>query len=155
MLFSRISKNLRGSFNSCRGFLSIGDHNHRFLIPHNFHSRGDPTHQVSCFIIRFCFVLFHLICAFWDLISCCPISSLELCCFCFRPFSVNCNLAMRHAGSLLFEFVNITMCLPTVWGYTGSTCHWDWVLVTLPGLGSSNLELSCCKSKWRTCSMVI
>ncbi|XP_047156825.1 solanesyl diphosphate synthase 3, chloroplastic/mitochondrial [Vigna umbellata] len=46
MLFSRISKNLRGSFNSCRGFLSIGDHNHRFLIPHNFHSRGDSTHQV-------------------------------------------------------------------------------------------------------------
>ncbi|WVZ22334.1 hypothetical protein V8G54_000878 [Vigna mungo] len=46
MLFSRISKNLRGSFNSCRGFLSIGDHNHRFLIPHNFHSCGDPTHQV-------------------------------------------------------------------------------------------------------------
>ncbi|ESW27868.1 hypothetical protein PHAVU_003G239100 [Phaseolus vulgaris] len=46
MLFSRISKNLRGSFNSCRWFLSIGDHNHRFLSPHNFHSLGDSTHQV-------------------------------------------------------------------------------------------------------------
>ncbi|XP_027921500.1 solanesyl diphosphate synthase 3, chloroplastic/mitochondrial [Vigna unguiculata] len=46
MLFSRIPKNLRGSFNSCRRFLSIGDHNHRFLTPHNFHSRGDSTHQV-------------------------------------------------------------------------------------------------------------
>ncbi|KAH1249954.1 Solanesyl diphosphate synthase 3, chloroplastic/mitochondrial [Glycine max] len=47
MLFSRISRNLRGSFNSCRWFLSIGDHNHRFLSLHNFHSRGgDSTQQV-------------------------------------------------------------------------------------------------------------
>ncbi|KAG4933432.1 hypothetical protein AAZX31_17G160400 [Glycine max] len=47
MLFSRISKNLRGSFNSCRWFRSIGDHNHCFLSPHNFHSRGgDSTQQV-------------------------------------------------------------------------------------------------------------
>ncbi|KAL3034537.1 hypothetical protein AAZX31_02G200100 [Glycine max] len=48
MLFSQISRNLRGSFNSCRWFLSIEDHNHRFLSLHNFHSRGgDSTQQIK------------------------------------------------------------------------------------------------------------
>ncbi|KAK7331001.1 hypothetical protein VNO77_25209 [Canavalia gladiata] len=46
MLFSRISRNLRGSFNGCRWFLSIGDHNHRFLFSNEFHSRRDSTLQV-------------------------------------------------------------------------------------------------------------
>ncbi|XP_020206027.1 solanesyl diphosphate synthase 3, chloroplastic/mitochondrial [Cajanus cajan] len=46
MLFSRVSKNLRGGFHSCRWFLSTGDHNHRFLFPHKFHSRGDSIRQV-------------------------------------------------------------------------------------------------------------
>ncbi|XP_019422348.1 PREDICTED: solanesyl diphosphate synthase 3, chloroplastic/mitochondrial-like [Lupinus angustifolius] len=32
MLFSRLSKNLRGSFNGCRWFLSVGDRNHHRLV---------------------------------------------------------------------------------------------------------------------------
>ncbi|XP_027345751.1 solanesyl diphosphate synthase 3, chloroplastic/mitochondrial isoform X2 [Abrus precatorius] len=40
MLFSRISRNLRGSFKGCRWFLSLGDHN-----LHKFHSRVDSTQQ--------------------------------------------------------------------------------------------------------------
>ncbi|XP_057416058.1 solanesyl diphosphate synthase 3, chloroplastic/mitochondrial-like isoform X1 [Lotus japonicus] len=46
MLFSRISRNLRGSFNSCRWFLSVGDQNHRFLFSHNVQSHTDSTQQV-------------------------------------------------------------------------------------------------------------
>ncbi|XP_027345750.1 solanesyl diphosphate synthase 3, chloroplastic/mitochondrial isoform X1 [Abrus precatorius] len=42
MLFSRISRNLRGSFKGCRWFLSLGDHN-----LHKFHSRVDSTQQIT------------------------------------------------------------------------------------------------------------
>ncbi|XP_061339996.1 solanesyl diphosphate synthase 3, chloroplastic/mitochondrial-like [Gastrolobium bilobum] len=46
MLFSRISRNLRGSFKGCRWFLSNGDQNHQFLCSHNYQSRRDSTEQV-------------------------------------------------------------------------------------------------------------
>ncbi|CAL5197757.1 unnamed protein product [Lathyrus oleraceus] len=43
MLFSRFSRNLRAAFNGCRCYLSIRDHNHRFLLSH---SHRDSTQQV-------------------------------------------------------------------------------------------------------------
>ncbi|KEH31511.1 putative all-trans-nonaprenyl-diphosphate synthase (geranylgeranyl-diphosphate specific) [Medicago truncatula] len=43
MLFSRISRNLRGAFNGYRRFLSIGENNRRFLFSH---SPADSTEQV-------------------------------------------------------------------------------------------------------------
>ncbi|KAE9607799.1 putative all-trans-nonaprenyl-diphosphate synthase (geranylgeranyl-diphosphate specific) [Lupinus albus] len=47
MLFSRLSKNLRGSFNGYRWFLSLGDRNHhRFLFSHNYESSRNSIQQV-------------------------------------------------------------------------------------------------------------
>lgn len=46
MLFSRFSRNLRAAFNGCRCYLSIRDHNHRFLLSH---SHRDSTQQVPFF----------------------------------------------------------------------------------------------------------
>ncbi|CAI8609326.1 unnamed protein product [Vicia faba] len=43
MPFSRISRNLRGAFNGCRCYLSIRDHNHRFLLSQ---TPIDSTQQV-------------------------------------------------------------------------------------------------------------
>ncbi|KAK7250970.1 hypothetical protein RIF29_33784 [Crotalaria pallida] len=46
MLFCRISRNLRGSFNGCRWFLSLGDRNHRFLFSHGYLSPRNSIEQV-------------------------------------------------------------------------------------------------------------
>ncbi|GAU12532.1 hypothetical protein TSUD_182460 [Trifolium subterraneum] len=43
MLFSRISRNLRTTFNGCRWYLSLPEQNHRFLFSH---SPRDSTQQV-------------------------------------------------------------------------------------------------------------
>ncbi|WJX89558.1 Solanesyl diphosphate synthase 3, chloroplastic/mitochondrial [Trifolium repens] len=43
MLFSRISRNLRATFNGCRWYLSVPEHNHRVLFSH---SPRDSTQQV-------------------------------------------------------------------------------------------------------------
>ncbi|KAG4930666.1 hypothetical protein JHK82_047740 [Glycine max] len=101
MLFSRISKNLRGSFNSCRWFRSIGDHNHCFLSPHNFHSRGgDSTQQVFSFR-PFCFLLNMR--HFWDpSLVVVRFKVPNFIAFALAPFGT--LSAIWHSGSLLSEF---------------------------------------------------
>ncbi|CAL0330776.1 unnamed protein product [Lupinus luteus] len=47
MLFSRLSKNLRGAFNGCRWFLSVRDRNHhRFVFEHSYVSSTNSIQQV-------------------------------------------------------------------------------------------------------------